>query len=73
MAGLFLPAILTGAVFVERIFGWPGIGSALLQAIALRDYALVSACVVLGSAMTTIGSLFADLAGAWLDPRMRTT
>ncbi len=73
MAGLFLPAVLTGAVFVERIFGWPGIGSALMQAIALRDYALVSACVVLGSAMTTIGSLFADLAGAWLDPRMRTT
>jgi peptide/nickel transport system permease protein len=72
MAGLFLPAILTGAVFVERIFGWPGIGSALLQAIAMRDYALVSACVVMGSAVTTMGSFLADLTGAWLDPRMRT-
>ena len=61
LVGLFFPALLTGAVFVERIFGWPGMGSALLDAIGLRDYALVSACVIIGSAMTTIGSLLADV------------
>ncbi len=71
LAGLFFPALLTGAVFVERVFGWPGMGSALLTAINSRDYALVSASVIVGSAMTALGSLLADLLRALADPRVR--
>jgi len=71
LAGLFFPALLTGAVFVERVFGWPGMGSALLTAINSRDYALVSASVIVGSAMTALGSLFADVLRALADPRLR--
>ena len=73
MAGLFFPALLTGAVFVERVYGWPGMGSALLDAVNKRDYALVSACVIVGSAMTALGSLLADAVRSVMDPRLRTT
>ena len=71
LVGLFFPALLTGAVFVERVFGWPGMGTALLDAISRRDYALVSACVIVGSAMTAIGTLLADVVRALIDPRLR--
>ncbi|MBL0169129.1 MAG: ABC transporter permease [Gemmatimonadaceae bacterium] len=71
LSGLFFPALLTGAVFVERVYGWPGMGSALLKAVGDRDYALVSACVIVGSAMTALGSLLADVVRVILDPRLR--
>lgn len=71
LAGLFFPALLTGAVFVEQIFGWPGMGHTLIDAIFSRDYELVSACVVVGSAMTALGTLLADIARELLDPRLR--
>ncbi len=73
LVGLFFPALLTGAVFVERIFGWPGLGSALLDAIRHHDYALVSACVIIGSAMSALGSLLADVVRVLVDPRLRIT
>ena len=71
MTGLFFPALFTGAVFVERIFGWPGMGEALVRAVGERDYALVSACVIMGSATTTVGALLADTARSYADPRLR--
>ena len=71
LSGLFFPALLTGAVFVERVFGWPGMGTALLDAIRGRDYALVSACVIVGSAMTALGTLLADGVRMFVDPRLR--
>lgn len=73
LVGLLFPAIVTGAVFVERIFGWNGIGNVLLSAINQRDYMLVSAIVIIGSALTAIGSMLADVARAIVDPRLHTT
>lgn len=71
IAGLLFPALLMGAVFVERIFSWPGMGSLLFNAVTQRDYMLVTAMVVVGSAMTTIGSALADIARVVADPRAR--
>lgn len=71
LAGLFFPTLLTGAVFVERVYSWPGIGSALVQGIFDRDKRLVAACVVAGSALTALGSLLADVARVVVDPRLR--
>lgn len=71
LSGLFFPALLTGSVFVERIFGWPGMGDTLVRAVSDRDYLLVSACVIVGSAMTTVGALLADVARTYADPRLR--
>ena len=71
LAGLAFPALLGGSVFVERIFSWPGMGSLVVNAIALRDYALVVASVFLGSAMVVVGNLLADIAYGMADPRVR--
>ncbi len=71
LLGLSFPALLTGAFFIEKIFAWPGMGLAVLNAIGTRDYPLVVGGVILGSIMVTVGSLLADLLYAWADPRLR--
>ena len=71
LIGLSFPALLTGAFFVERIFAWPGMGYAIINAISTRDYPLVVGGVIIGSIMVTLGSLIADLLYAWADPRIR--
>ena len=73
LTGLFFPSLLTGAVFVEKIYAWPGMGDAMLNAITQRDYKLVSACVVIGSIMTALGTLLADAARLVFDPRLRAS
>jgi peptide/nickel transport system permease protein len=71
MIGLSFPALLTGTFFVEKIFSWPGMGYAVVNAIAARDYQLVMGGVIIGSIMVTLGSLLADLLYALADPRLR--
>ena len=72
MTGVMLPALITGAVFVERVFSWPGMGFAMIRAIEARDYPVVSAGVILGSAVTAVGAAFADIARELADPRLRS-
>lgn len=71
LIGLSFPALLTGAVFIERVFAWPGMGYALVNAIGSRDYPLVVGAVIIGSIMVMAGSFIADLLYAWADPRLR--
>ena len=69
--GLSIPALLGGAVFVETVFSWPGMGLLTVEAISSRDYPLVMASVIIGGFMVAIGNLAADLGYAAADPRMR--
>jgi peptide/nickel transport system permease protein len=71
LIGLSFPALLTGAVFIERVFAWPGMGYALVNGISSRDYPLVMGAVIIGSIMVTAGSFLADMLYAWADPRLR--
>jgi peptide/nickel transport system permease protein len=71
LIGLSFPALLTGAFFIEKIFAWPGMGLAVVNAIGTRDYPLVVGGVIIGSIMVTLGSILADLLYAWADPRLR--
>jgi peptide/nickel transport system permease protein len=71
LLGLSFPALLGGAVFIERVFAWPGMGMVAVNAISQRDYELVTATVIVGSAMVALGSLIADLLYAAADPRLR--
>ena len=71
LLGLSFPALLGGAVFVERVFAWPGMGLLAVEAVATRDYYLVTASVVVGGAMVAAGSLLADVLYAVVDPRLR--
>jgi peptide/nickel transport system permease protein len=69
--GLLVPALLGGALFIERVFSWPGMGMLASDAIAGRDYDLVTATVVIGSVMVVIGNLLADVLHMAIDPRVR--
>lgn len=69
MSGLMFPSLLGGAVFVERIFSWPGMGHTAVLAVNARDYDLVVAAVIVVSIMTVTGSLLADVLQRAVDPR----
>ena len=69
--GVALPGLLGGAVFVESIFSWPGMGSLATAAIGARDYPLVMACVLIGAVLVQVGSVAADMLHRWSDPRLR--
>lgn len=71
MLGLLLPALLSGALFVEKVFSWPGMGWLAANAITARDYDLVTATVIVGSIMVVIGNVLADLLHVAIDPRIR--
>lgn len=70
IAGLLFPTLIGGAVFVESIFGWPGLGHTLVDAVVGRDYPLVIGIVLATSLLVTVGSLLADVLGARVDPRI---
>lgn len=69
--GVAFPSLLTGAVFVEKVFAWPGMGRLIVDAIDSTDYQLVTGGVLLGSAFVVAGSIIADVLYRALDPRLR--
>jgi peptide/nickel transport system permease protein len=71
LVGLSLPALAGGAVFVERVFAWPGMGTLALNAVSTRDYYLIMGCVLAGSTLVALGSLVADVLAVIADPRLR--
>ncbi|MBI4542224.1 MAG: ABC transporter permease [Gemmatimonadetes bacterium] len=71
LAGLSVPALLTGSVLVESVFGWPGMGRVTYEAIFARDYNVVTAAAMIAGILVALGSLLADLAVARADPRQR--
>jgi len=68
--GLWLPLLVTGSVFVEAIFAWPGLGTLAAEAIGARDYPVIMGVTILVSAAVVLGNLLADLLHRWLDPRL---
>ncbi len=71
LVGLSLPTLAAGAVFVEKVYTWPGMGMMTVDAIGSRDYALITAGVLVISVGVVLGALLADLAVAAADPRVR--
>jgi len=66
-----LPVLLSGALLIEVVFSWPGLGQLLLNAILARDYPLVLGATSLSAAMVILGNLLADVLHALADPRVR--
>jgi peptide/nickel transport system permease protein len=73
LAGLYLPALAAGALFVEKVFSWPGMGLLAANAIVSRDYPLITAAVLVTSVAVALGGLLADIAAAAADPRIRVS
>ena len=69
--GLQLGSAFNGAVVIESVFAWPGVGRLLIQSIGFRDYPLVQGCILL-IAVTYVGmNLLTDLLYGLVDPRIR--
>lgn len=66
-----LPGLLSGAVVVEVVFAWPGLGRAGLAALSEQDYPVVLALTGFTAVLVVLGSLMADLLHAAIDPRVR--
>lgn len=71
LLGLSLPFLLGGAVIVETVFSWPGMGKVTIDAIFSRDYPLIIACTMVSGVMVILGNLLADVLYALVDPRIR--
>lgn len=71
VAGDLAASLINGAVVVETIFGWPGIGKLMIDAIVRRDFALVQATVLITAIAIFFLNIVIDLVYAALDPRIR--
>ena len=72
LVGLSLPVLFSGAVFVEAVFAWPGVGRVLVEAVQARDYPVVMAATTVSAVLVVAGNMVADAFAAWLDPRIRS-
>lgn len=71
LLGLSIPGLIGGSVIAESIFAIQGMGKIFYDAVLMRDFPVIMGILTIGSALTLLGNLFADLAYAWADPRVR--
>jgi len=71
LLGLSLPTLFSGAVFIEAIFAWPGVGRVLVEAVQARDYPVVMAATAVSALLVVLGNLLAEALVRWVDPRAR--
>jgi peptide/nickel transport system permease protein len=70
VVGIDVPLYLTGAVFVETVFSWPGMGRLFYDALTQRDYPVLMGILMLGAVLIVLGNLIADILYGVLDPRI---
>jgi peptide/nickel transport system permease protein len=68
---LALPGTVAGSVFVETIFGWPGMGRLMVTSIVARDYPVALGCAAAYGALVLLANLAGELLLPWADPRVR--
>jgi peptide/nickel transport system permease protein len=73
LVGLELPALVSGGLVVEVVFGWPGIGRLLYERALQLDYTTVMGITTFAALLVVVGNLLADVLYATLDPRIRYT
>jgi peptide/nickel transport system permease protein len=71
MFALDFPYIFTGSLYAELLFSWPGMGRLFYSAATSRDYPILLAILVISAAIVVLSNLMADIAYAYLDPRVR--
>jgi peptide/nickel transport system permease protein len=70
VAGIIFGHFLGGAIIVEKVFAWPGIGKLIVDAIYDRDYPMIQGFVLFTGTVFTVISITSDLINVWLDPRI---
>ena len=69
--GLSIPGLIGGSVIAESIFAIPGMGKLFYDSVLMRDFPVIMGILTIGSVLTLIGTLIADIGYAWADPRIR--
>jgi peptide/nickel transport system permease protein len=69
--GLYLPSLIGGAIIIETIFAWPGMGSLAIDSVNGRDYNMLMAIILVGSIAILLSNLLVDVVYAYIDPRIR--
>ncbi|ASP92726.1 ABC transporter permease [Sinorhizobium meliloti] len=72
IVGFMVGSLIAGAVVVESIFSWPGIGRLLIVSVSNRDLAVVQCILLIIAAAMVMSNLVVDLLYGWLDPRLRS-
>lgn len=73
LAGVQLPAVFSGALVAESVFGWAGMGRLFLDALTYQDYPVLMAMLMITAFLVVFGNLLADVALGIVDPRIRAT
>jgi peptide/nickel transport system permease protein len=68
---IYLAGLITGAILVETVFAWPGVGQLIYQGIVFRDFPVIQAVVLLTAGIVIAVNLCVDIAYAYIDPRIR--
>ncbi len=72
-AALLFVSLLNGSIIVETVFGWPGLGLLIIEAVQYRDYPVVQTVVLCLSGMYISANLLVDILYAYLNPKIRFT
>jgi peptide/nickel transport system permease protein len=73
LVALTLGFTVAGAIQVETVFSWPGLGELTVRAVSQRDYPLLQGAFLLLAVSVVVANLIADVVYAWLDPRVEET
>ncbi|MCX7384883.1 MAG: ABC transporter permease, partial [Alphaproteobacteria bacterium] len=71
LLGIELPALFSGALVTETIFGWPGMGRLFVDALTMKEYPILMGMIMFTALFVIAGNLIADILIALLDPRVR--
>lgn len=71
LIGLTIPGIFGGALIIENVFGYPGVGQLTVSSLRANDYSVAMACVMMLAILTVVGNLIADILYGVMDPRVR--
>lgn len=71
LIALTLGFTVSGSILIESVFSWPGLGSAVFQAVSRRDYPMLQGAFLLFTVSVVLANTAADLVYAWLDPRVK--
>ena len=71
LLGLYIPSLFSGAMILESVFAWPGLGKILVDAITNQDQAIMQACLLFSAILMVLGNLLSDVLYSVVDPRVK--
>ena len=71
LLGLYIPSLFSGAMILETVFLWPGLGKILIEAINSQDQSIITACLMFSAILMVLGNLLSDILYSVVDPRVK--